>query len=278
MRDLENSILRVRHRYLVRLAARQALPSSNTRLASAGFTHEVLAAFGEHFMEPSFTSRVAFLGLVKKLKQLASVFGKIPKLWGKFKELLGIESLADIPKAIGRFAETGKAFLKKALNKVFGTWPLKLYTLEKGKLQSFSQMLDSLLGKFPAFKDLVDRGARKLGDWGEMLREKAPHIAGAVMAAIYLWVWLNVVEFEWDLKSFTEAISGLLTFPDFLSSLPGSAFGLLLRPLGVGTFTLLPYAVAARILYLLGHRYIEWKDGFHVHWDLLKKDFGVEPA
>jgi hypothetical protein len=112
-----------------------------------------------------------------------------------------------------------------------------------------------------------------------MLRKKAPHIMGVVMVGIYIWVWMNVVEFEWDFKGLTDAITGAMSFPDFLASLPGSAFGAILNVFGFGTFTLLPIAVAARILYLLQHRYVEWNGrGFTVNWALMKRDFDLEPA
>lgn len=273
------AIQHVADRYLCRLAAQEACLSTGVRLASAGLTPEVVAAFAEHFYLPQHEGRVAFGGLVRKLKQLVEGFKHLPRLWDKFKKVIGIESLADIPKAIMSLASTAKKAIKQVLHKMFDTWPLKIYTLEKGKLASFNQMLDKLIGKSPKLKRALDSAIRAVGSFGETVRQHAPHIMGAVMVAVYIWVWLNVVEFEWDLKALVDAISGGMTFPDFLSSLPGSAFGFLLNSFGFGTFTLLPLTLVARLMYLLGHRYVEWTgSGFKVDWGKIKADFDVDSA
>jgi len=278
MDQARQAINRLADRYLVRLAAREACAGSSLRLASSGLTPEVVAAFGEHFYLPQHQGRVAFGGLIRKLKQLVELFKKAPRLWDKFKQLIGIEKLTDIPGALKELAAKAYKTLRGLIHKLFNTWPLKLYTLEKGKLASFNEMLDRLLSKHPKLKSVLDSAASKLRSFGEMLRKKAPHIMGVVMAGIYIWVWMNVVEFEWDFKGLADAITGAMSFPDFLASLPGSAFGGLLNIFGFGTFTLLPLAVAARLLYLIQHRYIDWTGkGFVVNWDLLRKDFGVEP-
>lgn len=239
-------------------------------------TPEIIAAFGEAFYTPP-EGKVAFIGLVKKLKKLTEVFAKVPQLWTKFKQLIGIESLTDIPGALKKLAEMAVKALRQVFHKMFDTWPLKLYTLGKEKLGSFNDLLGKLMAKFPTFKRWVDAGVGKVADFGESLRKKAPRLTGLLMVAIYLWVWVNVVEFEWDFKSFADALSGAMTFPDFLASLPGSAFGFLLNFLKLGTFTLLPYTVAARIIYLVANRYVSWTGrGFTVDWARLRSDFGVE--
>src|SRR3989344_2814895 len=264
------AIQHVADRFLMRLAAQEACRSSGVHLASSGLTPDIVAALAEHFYLPQHEGRVAFGGLVRKLKQLVEGFKKLPHLWGKLKNAIGIECLTDIPGALKNLAALAKKALKQVLPKLFDTWPLKLYTLEKGKLMSFNQMLDKLVSKTPKLKQWLTSATTKVGHFGEMVRKAAPRLVGVVMAAIYIWVWLNVVEFEWDMKALVEAVTGAMTFPDFLSSLPGSAFGFLLNGFGFGTFTLLPFAVAARILYLLAHRYISWSGhGFEVDTDKL---------
>jgi hypothetical protein len=275
---MRDPVERVAHRYVMRLASREAFASvgGSSRTASAGMTPETLAAFGEHFLMP--TSKVAFAGLVKKMKQILEFFKGAPKLWEQFKSLIGVKSLTDIPSALKKLAAAGKKALEKAVHKLFETWPLKLYTIEKGKIHSFNDLLDKVLSKSPKLKGWLSAGARKIGDFGEMLRQKAPRIVGFAMVAIYIWVWMNVVEFEWDVKGLAEAISGRLDFHSFLGTLPGSFFGALLRPFGFGTFTLLPLTIAARILYLLSQEYISWNGrGFEFQWGRLSKDFDVQP-
>lgn len=272
----QDALSRLTDRYLVRQAAQMACASGSVRLASRGLTPEVVEAFASHFYLPQHQGRVAFGGLLKKLKGLVDAFKKNPGVWESFKKLIGVKDYSELPGAIKALAVKAKSYLGKALHKLFDTWPLKIYTLEKGKLKSFNELIDSLVSKAPKLKSFLSKAVQKVGQFGEAVRQKAPHIVGAAMVGIYIWIWLNVVEFEWDFKSLTDAITGRLTFPDFLSSLPGSAFGALLNIFGFGTFTLLPYTIAARILYLIYHRYVEWTgSGFKVHWELMRSDFGV---
>jgi len=237
----------------------------------------VVEGIGEFFYLPLHQGRVAFGfgGLVKRLKQLYDAFKRAPKLWSAFKKMVGIESLTDVPGKLKELAKSGYKALRGWVSSAFKKWPLKVYTLEKGKLLSFNEILDRfLLSKFPKVKAALQAGASKVADFGEMLRQRAPALAGLVMVAIYIYVWINVVEFEWDLKSLLDAFTGALTFHDFLGSLPGSTIGLLLNSLGLGTFTLLPYALAARLIYMVAHRYIEWTGrGFTIGWDQIKADF-----
>jgi len=255
---------------MVRLAA-------NNVCASAGFQREIIAALAEHFYSDTSLQKTAFLGITRKLGQIVEAFKKAPALFGAFKKAVGIESLADIPSAIKRLADTAKKALDSALHRMFDTWPLKLYTLDKGKLLSFNQVLDSLLSKSPKLKRFLDSAVGKISDFGEMLRKQAPRLVGVIMLGIYIWVWLNVTEFEWDLKSLADAVFGRMSFPDFLASLPGSAFGFLLNGFGFGTFTLLPYSIAARFIFLLANRYIEWNGrGFSLIRENLERDFNLQ--
>lgn len=238
-----------------------------------------LVSLGETFYLPQHRGKVAFFGLAKKLGQITSAFKKLPDLWEKFKKVVGIESLSDIPAALKRLWEAGKKALHGVIDKMFSKWPLKLYTLEKGKLSGFNDILDKMISQSPKLKAFLSKATQKIGDFGEMLRQYAPHLIGAAMLAAYIYIWLNVAEFEWDLKSLTDAIAGRLDFPSFLASLPGSAFGLLISSVSnVGTFTLLPYTIAARILFLIGSRYLSWNGTwFSFDWKALNEDFGVQP-
>ncbi|MBV6342828.1 hypothetical protein [Candidatus Magnetobacterium casense] len=98
-----------------------------------------------------------------------------------------------------------------------------------------------------------------------------------LMVAVYIWIWMNVVEFEWDMKSLTDAMTGHLSLADLLGSLPGSAIGFLLHALHVGSITLLPVTFVVRLGYLMAHRYLVWTGrGFTVDRDRLARDFGLE--
>lgn len=279
---LRPDITNLADKYLVRCAAQQAVLSVDFRgsrtASDTAMLREVLTAMGDEFYLPHHRGKVAFGGLVKVLAQIAGAFKKLPTLWAKFKKLVGIESLSDIPAAIKHLVEEGKKKLKSALHALFETWPLKIYTIEKGKLKGINDLLDGLVSKSPKLKAMLASAHKHIGDFGEMVRKKAPHIMGLAMVGIYIWVWINTTEFEWDLKSLTDAISGALTFPDFLATLPGAAMGALLAAFGINSYTLLPITLVARVLYMVQHRYIEWESGgFKVDWTLVRKDFGIDP-
>jgi len=218
-------------------------------------------------------------GVVKKVKQLWDLFKQIPKLWEKFKHLIGIESLTDIPRAIADLVKKGAAALRAAVHKAFNTWPLKLYTLEKGKLHSLNEILGKIMAKFPKFKHWLEAHAKpKVDMFDKWMRKYLPGISHLALIAIYIWIWWNVVEFEWDLKSFTDVLTGALTLGDLLASLPSSGLGFLLNSFGFGMFTLLPMAIVARVVFLVGHRIVEWHgDKFKVDVEQVADIAGVDP-
>ena len=279
---MEPSAQRVADRYLVKLAVQEvySYPAPHIKTAAnRGITPAVVQAFLEGFYLPVHTGRVAFRGLVQKAQQLIKMFGKAPRLWAKFKKLLGIERLTDIPKAIKELAKRGYRALQKVLGKAFQKWPLKLYTLEKGKLKGLNGLIDMLVKKSPAATRFFQKARIKTDQFGEWLKKAAPTLSAVLMTAIYIWIWLNVVEFEWDMQGLTDAITGTLSLSDLLASLPSSGLGFLLHAFQLGTFTLLPATIIARILWMVAHRYIEWTgSGFRVNQQAIAEDFGVSAA
>lgn len=276
----KNLTSKVADRYLVRLASRKAHASlqNSRRTASSEITPEVLAAFAEAFYLPMHGgSRVAFGGLLKKLKQLGQVFTKVPKLWDHFKKMVGITSITELPKALKGLAKQGYKVLRKLVGRLFNTWPLKLYTLSKDQFFSINSLLDKLMSKFPSFGKWVTTKVKPRVDQLDLwLRSKAPVISGVLMVAVYIWIWFNVVEFEWDLKGLADAFTGALSLSDLLASLPGSALGFLMKALNLGTFTLLPAAFAARLLWLMTKRYVVWTGkGFELNREQLAADLKV---
>jgi len=277
------AINRVADRYLIRLAARKACdtPAFHRRQASLfDFTPEVLEIMAAEFYLPMHEGKVAFGSLVKRFKQLTQVFTKVPQLWGQFKKTIGVESLADIPAALKGLAKRGYNALKTSLQMIFDTWPLKLYTLDKGKLSGISKLIEQLSKRHPEFKHWLDAKVKpRVNQFDMWLREKSPVLSKIVLVAVFFWIWFNVVEFEWDLKSLTDVLVGNLTLADLLDSLPGSAIGFLLKVFRIGSLTLLPATIAARLLYLIWHRYVVWTgSGFRVDWELLSDDIGVPAA
>ena len=261
----------VAHKHLCRQASYKAWRSFPKVASTSDFNPIIVGDFLS-----SFSTRVALKGLVSQAKKIISLFSKSPKLWDSFKKLLGIESVREIPAALKKLGDLAVSALKKALHTLFVSWPLKLFTLPHQKIFSFNAWLDKIVKSYPKLKQWVDRVSHTIGDWGEWVRKKAPHITGLVMAAIYIWVWVNVVEFEWDAHSFLRALTGQMDFHDFLTTIPGSAFGFLLNVFDIGTFTLLPYVISARILVLIYYKFVVWDGDSFIVTPQMSKEFGVE--
>lgn len=245
---------------ILQLAASAALPKR--RVASIPkISRQHLISLTEAFYVP-FHKRIAFTSILKKMKSIVDLAKKAPKLWQRLKDILKLDSITSLPSRLKDLAKRGYQALKKAIHKAFSTWPLKLYTLEKGKLKSFNDLLDSLIAKHPNFKKFLQQRVKpKVDLFDQWLKKHLPTVSKILMVAIFIWIWLNVVEFEWDMKALTEAVTGHLSLSDLLASLPGSALGFMMNAFGFGTFTLLPISIAARILFLLREGYADYKSG-----------------
>lgn len=284
MRLSELSTLAVDHRLaFIRQAAIDACAANARRIRQAGMedlTPEVVATIGEVFYLPAYhagTREAGLINLARKLKDLVKwLISKGKAFWGKLKELLGVEKITQLrPSHIKELAKKGHAALKNAVKRAFDKWPLKVYTLEKGKLMSVTDLINKLVAKFPKLQGLMDRAKPKVDQLDAWLRKYLPGISHLAMIAIFFWIWLNVVEFEWDLDALGQVLMGQITLGDLLSSLPGSALGALMNGLGLGTFTLLPIAFVVRLLYMMAHRYITFSGGsFHLNMEAIQKDFG----
>lgn len=278
------SCSRVAARHLIRVAARDACRVTfRTRTASVDLTERVLVAAAEGALIPDDGSPMRTAGLMalpRKLAEFAKAVKRYPNLWEKVKEFVGVDSLADIPGRVKELAKEGYAALKKVLASAFDAWPLKLYTLPESAVFSVNKLLEKLMARFPQFGKWLETSVKpRVDQFDKWLSEHLPVIRKVLLTAIYVWIWLNVVEFEWDMKGLLGAATGQLTLSSLLASLPGSALGAMMNGLGLGTFTLLPAATAARVLFLMSKRYLTWTGrGFTVEWEKLSSDFGVAPG
>lgn len=276
------STSRVAARHFIRLAARDACRKTfRTRTASVNMTERVFVAMAEGALIPADGSPVRTAGLMdlpRKLVEFAREVKRAPGIWEKVKDLLGVESLTDLPGRLKELAKEGYGYLRKLVDSAFEKWPLKLYTLPENKIIGVNAILEKIAARFPQFerwlKESVKPRVDQLDEW---LKKHVPTVSKVLMVGIYIWIWLNVVEFEWDLKGLLEAATGKLSLSTLLASLPGSAIGAMMNSLKLGTFTLLPAALAVRLLYLMSKRYLTWTgSGFELDWDKLREDFGVE--
>ena len=262
------SSIRVAARFQIRQAAHIAaseVHASGVRTASSReLTGETLAAFGEAFWLPAMTGsramrRQAGIGglraMAKRLKQLGEIFKKAPRLWEDFKRVVGVKSLTDLPKALKDLAKRGYDALRKIIGKAFDTFPLKMFLIKGTSLNDY---LAKITKQVPGLEQALSKVREQTDIIGDWLRKHAPAVSTVVIVAVFLFIWMNVLEFEWNLSDITKALIGQISLGDLLSSLPGSAMGFLMNGLGFGTFTLLPAAVATRMLWLMHKGYIRW--------------------
>jgi len=226
-------------------------------------TLEVVQAIAVEFYQPYWSGHreaLSFGKLARKLKDMIKFFVQKGKAaWAKFKEILGVEKITQLrPSHIKDLAKRGWELLKKAVGKAFSVWPLKIYTLPEAKLFSVNGLLGKLMERFPRFKGWLEQKVRpKVDQLDTWLRKYLPGVTHVALVAIFIWIWLNVVEFEWDISALTDVLMGRLTLGDLLTSIPGSALGALMNGLGLGTFTLLPAAFAARAIFLMANRLLK---------------------
>lgn len=244
-----------------------------------GITAEVLSAFAESFWLPQQggVRRASLRGLAKRLKKLGQLFQKAPRLWEEFKRLLGVESLSDLPRLLKELAAQGKKTLSRFFGKALNTFPLQIFTIKGTGLNALLTHVSSQVPGLDKALSRIRAGADVIGDW---LRKHAPRLSKVLIVAAFIFIWMNVVEFEWNLSDLGNALVGNIGFGDLLATLPGSALGFLMNGLGFGMFTLLPMALVARILWLMHKGYIVW-DGrwFDLDTTALRRDgFEVVPV
>ena len=224
-----------------------------------GITAEALSAFAEAFWLPQqggvTLRRASLRSLTKRLRQLGQMFKKAPRLWDQFKRLLGVESLTDLPRLLKELAAQGKKALGRFFGKALNTFPLQIFTIKGAGL---NDLLRNISAQVPGLDKALSRVKARANVMGDWLRKHAPRLSKVLIIAAFIFIWMNVVEFEWNLSDLGNALTGNIALGDLLASLPGSTLGFLMNGLGFGTFTLLPAALVARILWLMHKGYIVW--------------------
>lgn len=270
---------RVAARFEIRQAASEAVSSMPRTASDRESLRGSLIALAEGALIPETgMPKSAGLGsILRKFKQIVRSVEKAPGLWSKIREFLGVENLSELPGRLKELAREGGKYLQKILGKAFSTWPLKLYTLPEAKLFSLNALLEKVMKLSPKFEAFLRREVKpRIDSFDAWLKENLPFVSKVAMVAIYVWIWFNVVEFEWDLKALLAAATGALSLSDLLSSLPASILGFLMNSLGFGTFTLFPAALVARLLVLMAFRYLSWEGGsLQLNRAKLSEDFGL---
>ena len=250
---------RVAHRWRIRSACRKVI---GPRVASTG--HQgILEAFGDVFIERT----AAFGHIVKKLKELLHLLKRAPQALARINDMVGSLS----PENLRKWAQEGKEALTRALRKAARGFPLGLFFHPKVKLPTLTDLVARILKDTRVGELLATRVKPRLDSLDKLLKKHLPTLRRPLYAAIFIWVWLNVVEISWDPSDLFEGFTGNRDLSSLLSSMPESALGALLATLGLG-FHFLPVILVARLTWLVANNYLEWNPAsgaFTVHWNLL---------
>jgi len=148
---------------------------------------------------------------------------------------------------------------------------LDIYLHGAKKLPAIGEWLKKSLSKMPAAVgralQAVASKANDLADWVDELLAKHPAIkpAGvAISAALFAYIWFNVVEISWDIPEIIRGFLGRYSFTELLQSLPEAGLGLVVSLLFPGLPTkfvfnaFFPMTIALRVAWLAAHDYGTW--------------------
>lgn len=235
---------------------------------SREITAEVLEAF-------ACTSHVASQrqanALGKRLMQLKSLFARAPKLWDTLKQMVGATGVLDLPRKIQRFMQDGKKYLSQMGTRLKESVPaLRIYLDQGSKLPALgvwlSRLVDVLPPNIARTVHAIGTKAKTMADWVDEILSKntALTLAGRAMsAAIFAFIWFNVMEISWDIPELIRGFTGGYSFGELLESLPESGIGFVLHvmfpgiPSGLLWNILLPATVTIRVAWLIAHDYIK---------------------
>ena len=272
---------RVRDRHLIRVAVEQVY-TTEIRTASWCPPQEAVHGLVEGFWEPrlAVTDREAFGGITRTIGRLLTLFRKAPRAWDLIKAALGIgdleglslrEKVTTLGRRFKELATEGKKALGKALRKALNTFPLSIFFVSKQKAPGLTALVARILQKSPRLRAVLEKvrgGAEKLDVW---LKKYIPNMSRGLYAAVFIWVWMNVSELSWDVQAILAGFTGRISLGELLASMPESGVGLIAASFGLG-YGALPYAVVARLIWLVANRFITWVPGkgFKVHWSKME--------
>lgn len=271
---------RVSDRHLVYLAASRVL---TTRVASTSrvaqeINVEVLAAFGGAVLVHG--ERVAFGSLTRKLKQLYDFFQAAPRSWDEFKVMLGVratsvvETLSELPGKIKTMVREAEKHLRTASLHLLKIPVVKIFMDVAHKLPAVNDLIQQVVAKLPpqlrsALEKIKSTAKTVAGFMDDMVsRYKALRPMNRIAsAAVFTFIWFNVVEFTWDIPAILRGFLGAYSWSELLLTLPESAIGFLLRfllpglPGGIFWNAFLPATLALRIWWLQKEQVVEWAPG-----------------
>lgn len=243
------------------------------------FTPEVLAAFGEGFLLDDMMHTAFFGNFKKKLQRIWDFVKRAPQAWKKLQEFFRIKDISELPNVIKEWAKKGKEVLTKLLGKLKTQFPMSLYFSDRSKMPGLTDLIQRILEKSPKLqKALASINTRIVQPLDRLIEKHLPTLGRPLKAAVFIYIWLHVVEITWDFNALLLGFTGGMSLAELFASFPESALGALLVSFGIG-YGLLPAMLIARILWLVAHRYVEWVPGkgLKVHWDRITGDRAQRP-
>jgi len=247
----------------------------------AEMTEEVLNAFAASSIDLVVARPHLASSIGARLKDLWNTFQQYPQAWSSFKKMLGIHGRSwanlarELPSKIKGFMAEGKKQLVSIAYQLLHQMPaLRMYLDAAAKMPALGTMLQKALEKMPpALVGVilsVGTKAKSVAAWLDETLKKHPILKGIgilASAAIFAFVWFNVVEVSWDIPEIIRGFSGGYSFRELLHSLPESAVGFLIRilfpgiPGGMLWNVYLPITVALRLAWLQQQGLLDWNGG-----------------
>jgi hypothetical protein len=146
-------------------------------------------------------------------------------------------------------------------------FPLSLFFVPKGKMPGLTDLLARIMKSVPGLEKLLHGVGPSVVKLDKLFEKHLPTLRKPIYAAVFIWVWLNVAEISWDLQGLLAGFTGQISLSELLSSMPESGIGLIASAFGLG-YGALPYTIIARLVWLVGHKYLSYVPGkgFVVHW------------
>ena len=213
----------------------------------------------------AFIERQAGFSIFKQVSKLLKFLRRAPRALEKIRSMIGELTPANLRK----WAVDGKKALRRVLSNAALSFPLGIFFHPKTSLPTLTDLVNRIMTDTEIGKFLRAQVKPKVDSLDRLLERHLPNLRRPLLAAIFIFIWLNVTEVSWNFSDLMDGFTGAGSLSKLLSSLPESALGCLLRGFGLG-FQIVPVVLLARFLWLVAHNYIEWNNGsFKVHWNLL---------
>lgn len=258
------------HRDLYHKAARKIASQKTAGSRPEYMRPEVLAAFAEGFMPVHPNQRYASLrNIMRRLKELTQLFRRAPQLWEKFKEILSIDVMSELPSAVRNWINEGKAVMKRVVGRVKSVFPLILYTAPKSSVPTLTDLLNRLVDKVPGLRNALNKVPKALAPIDQWLDKYLPTLRRPLLAAVFALIWFNVAEISWDWKGLVKGFTGGISLTELFTSLPESAIGAVFAMFGVG-YHFLPVMLIAQLIWMVGKGIMAYRNGnLIIDWERL---------